>query len=277
MTNRTGAKASVSVLIPNLNHGRFLGQCLESVLGQTVQPLEILIGDGGSTDGSLDILDMYAKTHPDLVRVFKLKLSVNPTLELLVRESKGEFVAFLGSDDYWDPRFIEETTKAIGSSCVAYANLYAVWPGQTKEWRLPDHDPAILKRSNYVSLNAALIRRDVLGKMEELGGGRLFDGSMGIPSDWDLFLRMTPLCTFVHVPKPLTYYRRHRQQTTSKLAFQYSVFLVFRRYNRVTLPAIFKIIFVGTLVPLLRMYRLHRLADFALTPFYAKPVNDRDY
>ena len=151
---------NVSVVIPNYNHGRYLPQCLDSVVNQTQQPLEILVGDGGSTDDSLHVLDDYEKRYPDLIKVFRFKhLAVNPTIEFLMKTAKGEFIAFIGADDYWDSKFLEELSSQIGESCVAYSDLYHLWPKKLTVWSVPNFNSALLLKTNYISLNAALIRK----------------------------------------------------------------------------------------------------------------------
>jgi teichuronic acid biosynthesis glycosyltransferase TuaG len=263
----------VSVIIPNYNHGRFLSQCLESVIHQTLSPAEILIGDGGSTDGSIKLLDQYVKNCPDLIKVFKFKrLAVNPTIEFLIKAARGDYIAFIGADDFWDARYLEILTKQIGNSCVAYCDLFIVWPKKKKITVIPepDYDPKLLMKTNYIAFEAAIIKRDCLNNILKKYG-KILDDSAGIPSDWDLWQKMNKeTCAFVHVPKPLSYFRKHRQQSSSRLQHSWDLYKIYRRSNTVTLPYLLKMLVGETFVSFLQLYNLHLISDFLSIPINRK-------
>lgn len=260
----------VSVVIPNYNHGRFLSQCLESVINQSRPPLEILIGDGGSIDDSLQILDNYAASYPNLIHVYKFKrLTVNPTIEFLINASKGEYVSFIGADDYWDPKFLESCMKEIGESCVVYTDLFHVWPKKNTVWSVPDYDRELLFKTNYISLNAALIRRKCLDDISRKYGHILADNA-GIPSDWELWQRMSLTCDFTHLAEPLVYFRKHRQQNSSRLQLQWDIYKIYSKSNNVTLSYLLKMVVGGTFISFLQLYNLHFLADFLMIPIHRK-------
>lgn len=104
-------KGLVSVTIPFYNAERFLGETIESVLAQTCAAWELLLVDDGSNDGSTKIAQSYANRFPD--KIFYLEheshrnLGVNAARNLGARHSRGEFLAFLDSDDIWLPAKLE--------------------------------------------------------------------------------------------------------------------------------------------------------------------------
>ena len=105
------ARPAVSVVVLNWNGAHLLPACLDSVRGQTLDDLEIIMPDNGSTDGSLELV---AERYPE-VRVIRFPrnmgfcLAVNAGL----RASRGEFVALLNNDTELDPRYLEELVSAM--------------------------------------------------------------------------------------------------------------------------------------------------------------------
>jgi glycosyltransferase involved in cell wall biosynthesis len=96
----------VSVVITAFNHAKYVGEALDSVLMQQADfPVEILVGDDGSTDGTREIIAGYAERHPD--RVFPLfpdepmGYEGGLIFEALLERARGEYIALLDADDYW--------------------------------------------------------------------------------------------------------------------------------------------------------------------------------
>ncbi len=67
----TNTQPKVSILVTTYQHGRLIEQCLQSLLAQKTNfPYEIVIGEDGSTDGTLETCQTYAKKYPDIIRLF---------------------------------------------------------------------------------------------------------------------------------------------------------------------------------------------------------------
>ena len=90
----------VSVIIPVYNKENYLRQSVESVMGQTVKELEILLIDDGSTDGSLAICEELAKEDGRIRVIHKANEGPGVTRNLGIRESKGKYISFVDADDY---------------------------------------------------------------------------------------------------------------------------------------------------------------------------------
>ena len=104
----------VSVIVPVFNVFPWLREALDSLVLQTWRPLEILLVDDGSADGSGEICDEYARRWPDLIRVFHqdnrgLSAARNTGLQRMT----GEIVSFLDPDDAFCPEMIEKTMEAL--------------------------------------------------------------------------------------------------------------------------------------------------------------------
>ena len=90
----------VSVIIPSLNVGKYVSECLESVIHQTLKEIEIICVDAGSTDGTAEILRNY-EAQDNRIRVITSDIkSYGYQMNLGISMAKGEFVAFLESDDF---------------------------------------------------------------------------------------------------------------------------------------------------------------------------------
>lgn len=106
MTNPP-AVATVAVIVPVYNVRPYLDRCVESVLGQTFRNFELVLVDDGSTDGSGERCDEWAK-RDGRVRVFhQANAGQSAARNFGVRQSKGEWVAFVDADDYVAADYLE--------------------------------------------------------------------------------------------------------------------------------------------------------------------------
>src|SRR5690242_4967891 len=89
---------TVTCIVPVFNGERYLGEALDSIFAQGHQPLEVLVVDDGSTDGSAAV----AKSYGDRVRYF-FQPNAGPAAarNLGLEAARGEFIAFLDADDLW--------------------------------------------------------------------------------------------------------------------------------------------------------------------------------
>lgn len=97
----------VSVIVPIYNARDFLRPALDSVISQTLKEIEIICVDDGSTDSSLEILKEYQEKD-DRIRIVT-ETNAGPALARNngMRRSRGEYIAFLDADDFYDPEFLE--------------------------------------------------------------------------------------------------------------------------------------------------------------------------
>lgn len=101
-----GTQPVVSVVCVTYNHADFIQDCLDGILMQeTTFPVEIIVHDDASTDGTAACLKQYADAHPALFRLIlqdenQFSKNVRPT-PIAIAAAKGEFVAFCDGDDYW--------------------------------------------------------------------------------------------------------------------------------------------------------------------------------
>ena len=133
----TGGKAPlVSVVVPVYNAEKFLPECLESLLKQTMKHIEIICVDDGSTDNSLEILRSYEKKDPR-VRVFTQKNQfAGAARNYGLSKARGEYVCFLDADDFFAGNLVEDTyyaAKMNQADAVLFNAIY--YDNATKEYR----------------------------------------------------------------------------------------------------------------------------------------------
>jgi glycosyltransferase involved in cell wall biosynthesis len=96
----------VTIGVPLYNHEAYITECLRSLTQQTYTPVEIIVIDDGSTDQSYDVARSYLETQTDNVN-FKISTQANQgmcnTMNRIAAMASGEFISFIGSDDYWMP------------------------------------------------------------------------------------------------------------------------------------------------------------------------------
>lgn len=106
--------ATVSVVIPSFNMGRFIGQALESVVAQTFPDWQAIVVDDGSTDDSYEIACAFAAREPR-IKVLRQKNSgsAGSPRNRGIEASSAPYIAFLDPDDYWSPKKLEAQLAAL--------------------------------------------------------------------------------------------------------------------------------------------------------------------
>lgn len=113
MAEPGGTGPLVSVTIPVHNAERYLAQCLDSVLAQTLTDIEVIVVDDASTDSSPQILARYAADDPRLrVITRQQNQGVSAARNIGMDASDGRFIAFVDADDYLDPTMFDELYRA---------------------------------------------------------------------------------------------------------------------------------------------------------------------
>lgn len=98
----------ISVIIPVYNVEKYLSQCLDSVLGQDLNDIEVICINDGSKDGSLEILKQYQSKDDRLVVIDKKNEGVSVARNKGLEAAKGKYVAFLDGDDFFEPNCFEK-------------------------------------------------------------------------------------------------------------------------------------------------------------------------
>ncbi len=97
----------ISVIVPVYNIGKYIGRCLESIINQTYDNLEILVIDDGSKDNSGEICDHYAQKDGRIKVIHKENGGVSSARNLGLKMATGDYISFVDGDDYIDNRMYE--------------------------------------------------------------------------------------------------------------------------------------------------------------------------
>lgn len=109
-----GVRPLVTVVTPSYNYARYLGQCLLSVRAQRYRPLEHLVVDGGSSDGSREVLAPFLGSY-DLQATFEPDGGQADALAKGFARARGEVLCWLNADDFWlHDRVVEEAVERLG-------------------------------------------------------------------------------------------------------------------------------------------------------------------
>ena len=202
-------RAGVTVVIPTRNRLSLLQPTLASALGQTGVDHEVVVVDDGSTDGTADHL--AAMTDPRLrVITHSDGRGVSQARNAGLAAARFEWVAFLDDDDLWAPDKLAAQIRAAGEGvewvtvgAVDVDDALRVTGGARPPFAQRD-TPRLLHANNIPGGGSGTMVRTEL--VRRLGG---FDPALQTLADWDLWLRVSPLCDMAAVRRPLVAYRVH--------------------------------------------------------------------
>lgn len=120
--------ALISVIIPVYNVEQYLRQCIDSVLHQTYQNIEVILVDDGSTDSSVTICEEYAKENANITVVCKENGGASSARNMGFKKVKGDYVYFLDSDDYLEENALQDMLECLVAeqADVIFFNAYAI-------------------------------------------------------------------------------------------------------------------------------------------------------
>ena len=110
----------VSIITPSFNSGRFIQECIDSVLSQTYDNWELLIVDDYSTDNSLQIIKKYNDKRIQLIELDG-NVGAAEARNVAIRQAKGKYIAFLDSDDLWEPQKLEKQISFMEKEDIAFS------------------------------------------------------------------------------------------------------------------------------------------------------------
>lgn len=172
------AKPLVSIVIPVYNVERYLRQCLDSVLNQTLHEIEVICVNDGSPDNCLAILHEY-ENKDERVQVIDFPENRGPSAarNAGLAAARSPYVAFLDSDDWVETEMYEKLYEAVTSHpdiSVAYCDHKAVKDGcvvnqvSYPEWPAGNHLPSVLLRENFIQIWCCLFKKELLTKYDIL-------------------------------------------------------------------------------------------------------------
>lgn len=208
--------SSISVIIPTWNRADTLKAAVNSVLNQTYPVMEVLICDDGSTDNSQAIILSITDKR---VRWIDCGRNGRPAIprNMGVKESKGEWIAFLDSDDVWLPQKVAKQMQALDEyrECLAVScnamKVDALQKNQTVfhsvdrlKFRFKD-----LAETNYIICSSALMHRSLF----QLTGGFPEKEEFKAIEDYSLWLKVAAFTEWIYLKEPLLNYHDNPSQS----------------------------------------------------------------
>ena len=208
----------ISVVIPCYNSENFIRESIESVLNQTYKNIEIIVIDDGSEDSTLSILQGFSGF---ITILSQNNAGAGSARNAGLNASKGEYVAFLDSDDYWEPDKIK-----IQLNQMQRENLDLIYCGGKKieknsqetvlspqfrgncyEYFLRYPTTAII----LLGCSSALFRKSIL-----VSSGYFDPSFKGAAEDWDFFRRLCKYAKVGYVNESLVGYRIHENNVSKR-------------------------------------------------------------
>lgn len=206
--------ARISVVTPSFRQAAFIERTLQSVLDQNYPNLEYVVQDGGSEDGTKEILERYAdrltcwESRPDKGQ--------SQAINLGFARTSGDIMAWLNSDDLLLPgtlAYVARYFQRHPEVDVVYGHRILIdeHDRQIGRWMMPPHDDQVLSWADYIPQETLFWRRSI---WEKAGG--CIDESFRFAMDWDLLLRFRQAgARFARLPRFLGAFRIHTAQKTS--------------------------------------------------------------
>lgn len=215
------ANPLVSVVIPSYNHGRYLGRALQSVLDQIYTNWEAIVIDNHSTDNTDEVMASFASPRITYIKIHN-KGVIAASRNAGIHAAKGDWVAFLDSDDWWTNGKLQACFNCINDDVdLVYHDLEIVADQSRpfgrkiiKSWQVKA--PVLmdlLVKGNAIVNSSVVVRKNLLDKI----GGINESVEMIAAEDYNTWLRIAKLTNqFVYLPRKLGYYLIHNQSISKK-------------------------------------------------------------
>lgn len=206
----------VTVVVPTYNRADLIVDALDSVRAQTHRPIELLIVDDGSTDGTEEVVQDWQCRHESkdftLSYIRQDNQGGNPARNNGIRNASGKYIAFLDSDDTWLPYKLEKQLPKLSDADVGavycgvqHMNFQTHHIIEPSSRRYPEGEllQQLLVRDVTVQTSAYVVRRDAFEKVGD------FDTSLLARQDWDMWIRVAAAYKIACVPEVLVNFREH--------------------------------------------------------------------
>jgi len=205
----------VSVIIPTYNSEKTILRCLDSVFKQTYQNYEIVICDDKSTDNTREVLKIITDPRVSVYYLFENSGSA-VARNTAMQNAKGEFFAFLDSDDEWYPKklenqipyFVDKNVGLVfsGAKIIKNGNQIRFYKPKS-EWEMDSFRKLFLGEINYLT-PTAIFRKDCI---EKIG---LMEAELRRNQDYDFFLRILKTYKLKIIEDPLAIINLNTQKPT---------------------------------------------------------------
>ena len=192
----------ISVIIPTYNRKNTLPRAVESVLNQTYKPIEIIVVDDGSTDGTKE---WFSEMYPLVHYTYQVNSGVSSARNTGINSARGNWIALLDSDDEWLPDKLELQVKLLQNNAeLRFCHTNEIWiRNGVRINQMKKHQKYGGNIFNKcldicrISPSSSLFHTSVI---KDVG---LFDESLNVCEDYDLWLRITAKYPVLFLDQPL--------------------------------------------------------------------------
>ncbi len=215
--------SSVSVIIPSYNGSEYLPDTLDSVLKQTYTDYEIIIVDDGSSDDTKEVVERYQRKFPKKIKyIYQKNAGPASARNNGIRNSSGEFIAFVDCDDIWVPEKLEvqvDYLRKYPQYGFVFSDVFALDEDgkvgkNMMRFKHPESGDIFysLLKENFVMTLTLVARRKCIEKVN----GFLEDQSIFTSEDHYCWLKMANYYEGAYIYMPLAHYRIRQGSLSSK-------------------------------------------------------------
>ena len=206
----------VTVVIPTYNRAHVIGETIRSVFAQTYDRWDIVVVDDGSTDNTAEVVAQF----PGRITYIRQEHSGLPAVarNVGVRLGRGEYIAFLDSDDLWLPDKLAlqvDVLKQYPKAGLLCADAYILNESQEKQTNVTIWDGKVPRSGkvfgelylwNFVHTSAAVVRRECFDTVDYFNENAIY----GAVEDYHLWLRIAAQYELIPLQDALIYYSLHK-------------------------------------------------------------------
>jgi glycosyltransferase involved in cell wall biosynthesis len=218
----TNQNAKISVIIPSFNKVRFIGKTLDSIVSQNYQNIEVIIQDGGSTDGTIEIIKKYAQKYPNVID-FESKKDGGQfdAINIGLKKATGDILTFINADDVYCTNAFKAISNAylINPDSLWFAGRSRVIDSDGKEIAKPVtwykslllllNSRFHLLATNYLMQPSVFITRKAWKKYGP------FTGTSNFVMEYDLWLKIGSVSMPTVINKCLSNFRLSEDNISS--------------------------------------------------------------
>lgn len=230
----------VSIIVPVYNSENYIDRCLESILGQTYEDLEIVLVNDGSTDRSKEIMERYAAKDERIKIVSQKNQGVAAARNTGLDNVTGDYILYVDSDDWIEKNMLERMIVAVGAdSDIAFCGSdqaesqeeVAIAPVQVK-YEVWDHNQQLLEFMKHKRMTGMLWNKLI---KKSLTDGIQFDEQVGFGEDAQFLWQVLKRSTKMVVTNEVLYHHVMDENSISHLNFsdkKYSAIPMWEGINR---------------------------------------------
>jgi len=212
----------VSVIMPAYNARQYITESIESVIAQTYTNWELIIVDDDSTDDTASIIKEFSQQDPRIKYLYQDRGRQGKARNKAIKNSNGDYIAFLDADDLWEQSKLEVQIDAIENSpdiTLLFTQGFILQPDgdsipmdvKVQNWSF-QNDIDLFITQNQIPILSVLVKKQAI-----IDAG-YFSEDLAIQNaeDYHLWIKLLKQTTFLSIPNRLFYYRVHEQQSTYK-------------------------------------------------------------